>query len=807
MNKNDKFLTFWKLVQEKKIVIPIIQRDYAQGRGGTSDTDSGSRRRKDSAQESDIRRIRKGLIYGICEAAVDKTPMNLNFVYGEEVVDDKINTKLFIPIDGQQRLTTLFLVHWYFFAMASYEEHRNKLQILKNNFSYQTRSTTKRCCENLCDSPEIAAADTISDKLKKLRWFTNSFACDPSVQSICVVLDDIAKTTNKIKKEKGGIDYNAVSEYLTSEECALGFYFLDMKNFDAEDLYIKMNSRGKKLTDFEIFKAKLQDSRALSDYCSGDKERIIRYIGKFNNEYAYLFYREDKDNFDNLMMTFVKDVIKSEHYREAVLLGVSVKEYRDDYSNDAIGQMSGGAFYEEYIERPLIHKRDMRAPLFPESKYRDAVLYSLKKAYDILGFFADNEISVFEKFRECPFNKVYVDQENKADVPDVLNDESRLFYAPQKFQSDVKRYGIYDFICSRRPRGEKQYEAYYCWKRFVWNIARNTNIRSSDIAAHIFALFYLIVSSLPEDYDCDDVLRVIRDFASPHVTTQIYQLQEEKDKARLMLKGPEWKNTILDAENYYADGQIGFLLRFAEGDILKFKHYFEISKLFFDKHKNARIREDFVFERALLSMDDSTEGKRGYLQKGTNTSAYTFFSEPSYNYSEVLSDDTSGDFVKALFDLYSSQKKAPVEFLKDQIDKWEVSENKREEWKRLFIKENLLSKIAAFNDEDNGYSRMGNHFAIFNQNRVILLLKGKQTSSFNIDAATFLLYSSLNCKEQCNLQFETTSSIFDSNNLPLRYIQKGNLRIGFDSDKGKFVDLDSNASYSDDEARDLIEKS
>lgn len=29
--KNNKY-TFWKLISEKKIVIPIIQRDYAQGR-------------------------------------------------------------------------------------------------------------------------------------------------------------------------------------------------------------------------------------------------------------------------------------------------------------------------------------------------------------------------------------------------------------------------------------------------------------------------------------------------------------------------------------------------------------------------------------------------------------------------------------------------------------------------------------------------------------------------------------------------------------------------------------------------------
>ena len=34
MTNNSKLTSFWNLVKEKKIVIPIIQRDYAQGRIG-----------------------------------------------------------------------------------------------------------------------------------------------------------------------------------------------------------------------------------------------------------------------------------------------------------------------------------------------------------------------------------------------------------------------------------------------------------------------------------------------------------------------------------------------------------------------------------------------------------------------------------------------------------------------------------------------------------------------------------------------------------------------------------------------------
>ena len=34
MTNNSKLTSFWNLVKEKNIVIPIIQRDYAQGRSG-----------------------------------------------------------------------------------------------------------------------------------------------------------------------------------------------------------------------------------------------------------------------------------------------------------------------------------------------------------------------------------------------------------------------------------------------------------------------------------------------------------------------------------------------------------------------------------------------------------------------------------------------------------------------------------------------------------------------------------------------------------------------------------------------------
>ncbi|POO88516.1 hypothetical protein C1H57_25105, partial [Clostridium sp. 2-1] len=85
--------TIFKLLDEYQVEVPIVQRDYAQGR-----------------QDTHAKTVRLNLLNDMRAAILEKTsPLDLNFVYG------KAEDKKFIPIDGQQRLTTLFLLHLYAF--------------------------------------------------------------------------------------------------------------------------------------------------------------------------------------------------------------------------------------------------------------------------------------------------------------------------------------------------------------------------------------------------------------------------------------------------------------------------------------------------------------------------------------------------------------------------------------------------------------------------------------------------------------------------------------------------------------------
>ena len=89
--------TFRQLLdEEKSIIIPKVQRDYAYGR-----------------QEEKVQEVLDGMLTCILEAVRDDSDNILDFVYGGTYVHKSDKKAGLIPLDGQQRLTTLFLLHFY----------------------------------------------------------------------------------------------------------------------------------------------------------------------------------------------------------------------------------------------------------------------------------------------------------------------------------------------------------------------------------------------------------------------------------------------------------------------------------------------------------------------------------------------------------------------------------------------------------------------------------------------------------------------------------------------------------------------
>ena len=94
-------ISFYKYLKDQAIEIPIIQRDYAQGRIG-----------KEALRKTFLTSLKKVLDDAIC-AKSDYKPLQLDFVYGSTLPPTNSGDITIQPLDGQQRLTTLWLLHWY----------------------------------------------------------------------------------------------------------------------------------------------------------------------------------------------------------------------------------------------------------------------------------------------------------------------------------------------------------------------------------------------------------------------------------------------------------------------------------------------------------------------------------------------------------------------------------------------------------------------------------------------------------------------------------------------------------------------
>jgi uncharacterized protein with ParB-like and HNH nuclease domain len=217
------------LLESYKVMIPQIQRDYAQGRESESE-------------------LRKGFVSKIKQTIQENDPnLNLDFIYGYSEKAGK-DEEVFIPLDGQQRLTTLWLTHW-FLAPRIEDKIIDDAKAYLSKFTYETRVSSKRFCHNLIHQPLSILDDiTLSQQITDSPWFMASWSNDPTVLAMLNMLDAIQEEIT----ERGKAWQN-----ITEKE-KITFDFIDIKSDEfklTDELYIKMNSRGKPLTPFENFKA------------------------------------------------------------------------------------------------------------------------------------------------------------------------------------------------------------------------------------------------------------------------------------------------------------------------------------------------------------------------------------------------------------------------------------------------------------------------------------------------------------------------------------------------------------------------
>ena len=456
-----------------KISIPIIQRDYAQGRTDNKTID-----------------IRNKFLNEIHDKLKEGEGLFLDFVYGS------IDNDKFIPIDGQQRLTTLFLLHLYFA-----KKERKDCEYLRG-FTYETRSSSREFCEKLVDADIDFNKGEISPDIKNSSWFMPFWENDPTVKYMLVMLDAIHD------KFKNSTFYDRLEN--------IKFSFLELRDFGlTDDLYIKMNARGKPLSEFENFKAEFE------------KELSQDIKAKLDNDWLDLFWGlKDSDkkgidlsSVDKRYMAFFKGVASN-----FTILDIKDTKEAKDFDFDEFDTL------------------------------------------DTLEFFSSNKNSVNNVIRILDELCEVSNYELLKNFTDTSKDVT--------YETRVKFFALSMFLINfgAQKLGGDFYKEY---ERITSNVARDFNIDSISNLKQTFEF----INEICEKCKSENIFDLLVDFQNEQPGSfkviNFYRWQEKK-KLELMQSDPRWIDAINKGEkHWYLGSNLTFLIDFAENDVEKFKEYYK----------------------------------------------------------------------------------------------------------------------------------------------------------------------------------------------------------------------------------------
>ena len=281
------------LLSRYRVVIPGIQRHYVQG-----------------ANNPKAESVRKQFIKEIFTAIEKKqNEFNLHFIYGPINTDGEDS---FVPVDGQQRLTTLWLIARYAVEKAEPSDRKDLLCLL-SRFTYEDRINAKRFCQALtCEDSRWNITQDPNPDILCQDWFVDYWKEDETVASIIRMLSTIHEEWNK---HQDTITTEDVLEAIASKIR----FELKIDAF-GDDIYMKMNARGLQLTQWENFKAKFSE-----DLCEDKKESWDKEMEELSNLF---FKRSDEQHEvpDNAFFALYARIMAYEARESGVDCGNSIKQ-------------------------------------------------------------------------------------------------------------------------------------------------------------------------------------------------------------------------------------------------------------------------------------------------------------------------------------------------------------------------------------------------------------------------------------------------------------------------------------------------
>lgn len=536
-------MTFWELITTHTIQIPIIQRDYAQGRSDKQAT-----------------LVREKFVRDLANHLETQRPIMLDFIYGSVT-----RTKEFLPLDGQQRLTTLFLLHWY----LGVKDGAHEVKTL-SRFSYETRTSSREFCQALIAmAPAIhplIGQEKISKLICDLPQYYRSWKNDLTIQSMLVVLDTIDKVFRKSE--------STFNQLMNRENCPVQFHFINLDVYGIEDaLYIKMNARGKALTPFEHFKAHLQGfSQKLEEKGEIKSGFTHQFMHQIDGVWTDLFwrFRNKYHEVDQQMMDFIRTILINHRAAKSI-------DRKDEGLQRLLGEKEEELWFSDFMNVDAI---DSEALIFLENSLNGfGKLLSTNEVIDV----------------EALFKRVILQKTSESEINLTYQDRVQFYGVCLMFQHVMTTEQITE------------------WLRLLYNLSVNTIYNAiDDYSSSIRGMA--------------EIMQKLSQIENHFLTTEIpirgfntMQIQEERLKVHLRHRDALWKTLIERAEHHpYFQGQIGFLLEFSGVEdafkyeqldsrntmigathIHLFKEYLEKSEAIFGEN-GLKINQS-LFTRALLT--------------------------------------------------------------------------------------------------------------------------------------------------------------------------------------------------------------
>jgi len=514
----------------------------------------------------------------------------------------------------------------------------------KVRFSYETRASAREFCKALVENNiPIKEGDKISKTIEDASWFFSAWKMDPTIASMLVVIDHIDKIFGKTTP--GFYD-----KLIDRANPLISFQFIELKDFGLTDsLYVKMNSRGKELTEFENFKARIEQHIKNIDDENGTNI-FVSFSKKIDAGWTDLFwhYRDRSTNlFDNQLMNFIREMVICNY-------ALTHGSRADDRVIRQLTDEEVKVTFSFYLQNRCLGKD------------------CIEEISGALDHFINGEGSVRTYLNE---QWMYSEKELfEAAINNALTYTQRVIF-----------YGLCKYLI--------QYEVIpgelFNWIRVIQNLAINTIYNDpADFARSIRSVNQLLPYSR-------DILTYLATAGSTVQGFADIQITEERIKALLIKKGENWKDAVFNFERHgYFRGQIDFLLSFAgikdyyrrndniswrDGEnteyLNKFIQYGDKAAIMFTADGLNEF-DDYLWQRALLTKGDYlllTANKRNkcFLENGDDRDT---------SWKRLLRDDTSNrNIVKQLLDgIHLDTVKFDLSHM--------IQQDNTVSWRRYFIK-------------------------------------------------------------------------------------------------------------------------